>query len=66
LPRTLRARTPRWPGLSKRFEEVGKILNGHAQIDPNDWRTVKENSLGIRYTPLITRNHTRVGSRERE
>ena len=34
-------------------------------LDPNDWRTVKENSFGMRYTPLTTRNHARVGTRER-
>jgi len=36
-----------------------------SQLDPNDWRTVKENSFGMRYTPMTTRNHARVGSRER-
>ena len=36
-----------------------------SQLDPNDWRTVKESSFGMRYTPLTTRNHARVGSRER-
>jgi choline dehydrogenase len=36
-----------------------------SQLDPNDWRTVKENSIGIRYMPLTTRNHARMGSRER-
>jgi choline dehydrogenase len=35
------------------------------QLDPNDWRTVQENSFGIRYVPLTTRNHARIGSRER-
>jgi choline dehydrogenase len=34
-------------------------------LDPNDWRTVSENAFGIRYIPLTTRNHIRVGSRER-
>ena len=34
-------------------------------LDPNDWRTVQENSFGIRYLPLTTLNHARVGSRER-
>jgi choline dehydrogenase len=34
-------------------------------LDPNDWRTDKEDSFGIRYMPLSTRNHMRVGSRER-
>jgi choline dehydrogenase-like flavoprotein len=36
-----------------------------SRLDPNDWRTVKENSFGLRYMPLTTRNHARVGSRER-
>ncbi len=36
-----------------------------SELDPNDWRTVLENSFGIRYTPLTTRNHARTGSRER-
>jgi choline dehydrogenase len=34
-------------------------------LDPNDWRTVSENAFGIRYIPLTTRDHIRVGSRER-
>jgi choline dehydrogenase len=34
-------------------------------LDPNDWRTDKENSFGIRYIPLTTKNHKRIGSRER-
>lgn len=33
--------------------------------DPNDWRLVCENSWGIRYTPLATKNHARNGTRER-
>ena len=37
----------------------------HGQGDPNDWRLVKQNSTGIRYAPLLTRNHTRLGTRER-
>ena len=36
-----------------------------SQLDPNDWRTVKENSIGLRYLPLTTRKHARVGTRER-
>ena len=36
-----------------------------SELDPNDWRAVKENSFGMRYAPLTTRNHARVGSRER-
>jgi len=33
--------------------------------DPNDWRVVSDGSLGMRYTPLTTRQHQRVGTRER-
>jgi choline dehydrogenase-like flavoprotein len=33
--------------------------------DPNDWRLVRQDSTGLRYTPLATSNHARVGSRER-
>jgi len=34
-------------------------------FDPNDWRLVEQNSVGIRLVPLATRNHSRVGTRER-
>ena len=34
-------------------------------LDPNDWRLVRANSTGIRYLPLTTRSHARIGSRER-
>jgi choline dehydrogenase-like flavoprotein len=33
--------------------------------DPNDWRVVGDGSLGARYTPLTTKGHQRVGTRER-
>ncbi|WDE10218.1 GMC family oxidoreductase [Thalassomonas haliotis] len=33
--------------------------------DPNDWRLVEDNAFGLRYPPLATRNHERMGSRER-
>ena len=35
------------------------------QLDPNDWRVVNENSIGLRYAPLATRDHQRMGTRER-
>lgn len=35
------------------------------KLDPNDWRTVRDNAFGIRYLPLTTRNHARNGTRER-
>lgn len=34
-------------------------------LDPNDWRVVNEDTIGLRYTPLSTEDHRRVGSRER-
>ncbi len=34
-------------------------------LDPNDWRVVSEDAIGLRYTPLTTKDHHRVGSRER-
>ena len=36
-----------------------------SQADPNDWRLVERDAFGIRYAPLTTLNHARVGSRER-
>jgi choline dehydrogenase len=45
------------------FERVRWLLQSKA--DPNDWRTVKENAVGVCYTPLGTRDHRRAGPRER-
>ena len=36
-----------------------------SQLDPNDWRVVQENGIGLRYPPLTTSNHQRTGTRER-
>jgi choline dehydrogenase-like flavoprotein len=36
-----------------------------SQADPNDWRAVEESAVGVRYAPLTTDNHARVGTRER-
>jgi choline dehydrogenase len=36
-----------------------------AKADPNDWRLVTRNAAGVRYIPLATRNHARMGARER-
>lgn len=52
------------------IEDIGHIAErsrwlAEGMLDPNDWRSVKENSFGIRYTPLTTRNHARTGARER-
>ena len=34
-------------------------------LDPNDARLVHEDAVGLRYTPMTTKNHRRVGARER-
>lgn len=44
-------------------ERARWLLEG--MLDPNDWRTVQQDSFGIRYMPLTTRNHARTGARER-
>jgi choline dehydrogenase-like flavoprotein len=45
------------------WERVRWFLLGRG--DPNDWRLVRENSCGVRYLPLATNKHKRMGSRER-
>lgn len=52
------------------LNQIGRPVAGDrarldSQADPNDWRFVEGNGAGIRYTPLTTRNHARVGTRER-
>jgi choline dehydrogenase-like flavoprotein len=44
-------------------ERIRWFLQG--QGDPNDWRLVDANAVGLRYPPLATRRHERTGSRER-
>jgi choline dehydrogenase-like flavoprotein len=51
-------------------EDIGEKVDRarwllESQLDPNDWRTVKQNSIGLRYLPLTTHNHARNGTRER-
>jgi len=36
-----------------------------AKGDPNDWRIVRRDAFGLRYIPLTTSDHARIGSRER-
>ena len=52
------------------FEDIGEKLKRvrwffQGQLDPNDWRLVQKNSIGLRYVPLSTSNHARTGTRER-
>jgi choline dehydrogenase len=52
------------------FDDIGQPIERlidlvEAKADPNDWRLVRENAVGVRYTPLATRNHARIGTRER-
>jgi len=52
------------------FEEVGRPIARirwlvESQADPNDWRVVRDGAEGIRYVPLTTRDHQRLGARER-
>src|SRR5262249_49139041 len=35
------------------------------QLDPNDWRRVRDNAAGACYVPMTTRRHHRTGARER-
>jgi choline dehydrogenase-like flavoprotein len=36
-----------------------------SQADPNDWKVVSEDAIGLRYVPITTKNHRRTGTRER-
>jgi choline dehydrogenase len=52
------------------FDDIGQPIGSliglaEAKADPNDWRLVAENAVGVRYTPLTTRGHRRMGARER-
>lgn len=52
------------------FDDIGQPIERlldlvEAKADPNDWRMVTENAVGVRYTPLATRRHARMGARER-
>jgi choline dehydrogenase len=52
------------------FDDIGQPIERliglvESKADPNDWRLVKENAVGVRYTPLTTRAHRRMGARER-
>jgi choline dehydrogenase-like flavoprotein len=36
-----------------------------SSFDPNDWRLVCDDAVGVRFIPLTTANHARTGTRER-
>jgi choline dehydrogenase len=46
----------------KQEQSIGWSIEGLG--DPNDWRLVKDNAVGLRYPPLATRKRTRNGTRE--
>jgi choline dehydrogenase len=47
-------------------QPIGRLIDlVESKADPNDWRLVTENAVGVRYTPLATRGHARMGTRER-
>jgi len=48
--------------LQSRFR-LSKLSDEEA--DPNDWRVIRDDTIGLRYTPLTTKNHVRIGPRER-
>lgn len=50
-----------WDALAAPIDEA----RWDSQGDPNDWRVVSDDAVGIRYTPLTTAGHQRVGVRER-
>jgi choline dehydrogenase len=52
------------------FKDIGEPIGDIVGVqgppaDPNNWRLVCENAVGLRFTPLATRNHARHGTRER-
>ncbi|MCY4597848.1 MAG: GMC family oxidoreductase N-terminal domain-containing protein [Bryobacterales bacterium] len=48
--------------VGHKFKRLFWFLKG--RLDPNDWRLVKDNAVGLRYPPLATKNHARTGTRE--
>ncbi len=48
--------------LGQPWRQIGWALESHG--DPNDWRLVQDDAVGVRFLPLTTRDHIRVGTRE--
>jgi choline dehydrogenase len=44
------------------WEQITWFLK--SQGDPNDWRLVKKNAVGVHYAPIHTHKHARNGTRE--
>jgi choline dehydrogenase-like flavoprotein len=59
----LRSADDAFDDIGQPIERLVDLVEGKA--DPNDWRLVTHNAVGVRYTPLATRNHGRIGTRER-
>lgn len=49
--------------IGDKFKRLRWFIEG--QMDPNDWRLVNANSIGLRYVPMTTSKHARTGTRER-
>ena len=58
----LAASTGAMEEIGQPFRQIGWTLASKG--DPNDWRLVQDDAVGVRYTPLTTRDHIRVGTRE--
>jgi choline dehydrogenase len=48
--------------LADRWERITWFLR--SQGDPNDWRLVKKNAIGVHYAPIHTHKHARNSTRE--
>src|SRR5215207_453969 len=49
--------------IGYRLKRLHRFLKTRA--DPNDWRQIMASASGLRLVPLTTRDHLRIGSRER-
>ena len=49
--------------MGRPLERARWLFQG--KLDPNDWRLVKDDAVGLRYMPLTTHGHARTGTRER-
>jgi choline dehydrogenase-like flavoprotein len=50
-------------GAGLAIDALSELAEG--QGDPNDWRSVRRNPVGVHYAPLATRDSARNGTRER-